>query len=629
MWVRQTPVFASGAADGKSYASNFGVSDSQVNFTDGSGKSNQINWTLPPERLTDGQEVTLRMDSSSNGGAHLTGGWNVYCYRTEELKGIPYWVVETDSRSRHTHEFSFRFRPGKDAKANAIGTNVGHLPGTDTWAVITWSYVKQGEDGASVGGTGTEERGGRPGGNCHLAARFESETLEVVPEQISATTHIWVSGWKHDTDRPVRVAFPTMLDGFGFLPGGLQVTLGPGDYFPSQMGGVRGPDGRYGIEYPCNVFISAGSGAVPGTVTVPILVSQAGCGEAHIELAVRVVPSTDKLSGPSRTGTGAQTGPSAPPPAPVTQASLPGGFTARLGAGRVVICPGHNSETVNVEITGWRRGTGDQVEVRLVEEGSGRGNLGNEIVGLPAVSALDPANLGSPSHVIGIGFRAMPKASTGTTAVHVVVRQRRPAVVGEPVLFDQLDLILAVVVADPITCGAARSSGATVSPPPVTALPPTVGPAVQATPAPTPPPTPAVGTLSGPVTADPEAAVSKLIDDGDAAREKGDHEAAIAIYKEAIKLAPGDGTWRNRLGESEAARGRWADAESQYRQAVRLDPKEADYRASLALSLLRQGRRDEALTEARQSLDIAERQGAEVRKIIADAPVFRELGLQR
>jgi Flp pilus assembly protein TadD len=56
---------------------------------------------------------------------------------------------------------------------------------------------------------------------------------------------------------------------------------------------------------------------------------------------------------------------------------------------------------------------------------------------------------------------------------------------------------------------------------------------------------------------------------------------AEAAYREAVRLAPSNADYHNKLGLALRAQNKTAEARAAFAQAVRLDPKNAAYQANL------------------------------------------------
>jgi len=87
----------------------------------------------------------------------------------------------------------------------------------------------------------------------------------------------------------------------------------------------------------------------------------------------------------------------------------------------------------------------------------------------------------------------------------------------------------------------------------------------------------------------------------------GNHRAAIALLRQAVRLRPDVGRFRANLGTVCLAAGDLSDAEHSFRAALEREPKNADAWANLGLVLLNAGRPAEAELPLRAALDIAPR----------------------
>lgn len=594
--------------------------------------SDTIRWTPPPAELRAGDEFKITLTCTQSRGV----GIGACCLATDSiaLSEPTVWAESLNNNPGGTQVLTFKPKAGSRSATVVVRAGLSGYKGV----LVTWTYERQGgEDPGTSGGT---TDGGGPGpktDDCELAATLANDTVEVVPGQGSQTTNVVISGWCHHSGKPVQVIFPNMSDAFGTHPNNLVVPLGQGEIDPSQMGDRRGADGSYGKEYPSEVFVRARSNSGLGTTDVPIIVRQEGCGEVALTMFVRVVQGRKGQSGPPRDGSGVRTGDGGGTP-PVTEGTSASGLFASISAESVVVRPGGNSETVNVSISGWRTGTADQVEVRFPQEGEDRGNLGNDIVVFPGCTALDPANMGAPTHVMGFGFRAMAGAPGGTTAVRIIVRQRRASGPGEPVKYDEVRLVLHVVVPAQAPAGGGAGNPGPGNPGggnPGAGNPgggtPGAGNAGGANPGGGNPG--AGGAVVLPPTggggASPTAAqrqeANGHIDTADVAIEDGDLDKALAEYAAALRLNPEiDNVW-GQVGAIYLEKQQWREAESAYREAARLVPY-PEYKYNLAMALLRQGRRDDAIASAREGLRLAQESGDDS---MMDDPVLQELGITR
>ena len=104
----------------------------------------------------------------------------------------------------------------------------------------------------------------------------------------------------------------------------------------------------------------------------------------------------------------------------------------------------------------------------------------------------------------------------------------------------------------------------------------------------------------------------RLIDVAAEAMNKGEHETAIPLLKQALAESPGDAVVHNSYGSALAATGHPAEAVAQYRKATALAPDYPDAQNNLASALVQSGRPDEAIGAFRKALalkpDFAEAQ---------------------
>jgi len=98
----------------------------------------------------------------------------------------------------------------------------------------------------------------------------------------------------------------------------------------------------------------------------------------------------------------------------------------------------------------------------------------------------------------------------------------------------------------------------------------------------------------------------RLIDVASEAMNKGDHQAAIPLLREALATSPGDAVVHNSYGSALMATGHIAEAIVQYRQATALSPDYPDAHNNLASALVQSGRADEAIAEFQKALALKE-----------------------
>ena len=86
--------------------------------------------------------------------------------------------------------------------------------------------------------------------------------------------------------------------------------------------------------------------------------------------------------------------------------------------------------------------------------------------------------------------------------------------------------------------------------------------------------------------------------------EKGQYEAAIAVWRELAASNPGDARVHNNLGEALARTGKLAEAIPQYERALELNPQYHAIHKSLGLALTAAGRPDEAIPHFEKALEV-------------------------
>ena len=91
---------------------------------------------------------------------------------------------------------------------------------------------------------------------------------------------------------------------------------------------------------------------------------------------------------------------------------------------------------------------------------------------------------------------------------------------------------------------------------------------------------------------------------GAALGRQGKFDEAISHLQEAIRLKPDHAGAHNNLGIVYAIKGKDSDAAREFSEAVRIDPDQADAHFNLGVLLARQGRLDEAITHYERALEI-------------------------
>jgi len=178
-----------------------------------------------------------------------------------------------------------------------------------------------------------------------LKARLEYSEIVLAPGE-TKNCSIYISGYRGDTADQVEVIYPQIKDGFGSLPGQIQVFPGNVKMDPSNMRGL----GDFTAEYALGQGYRARETAPPGVTEVRIVVRQEDADEVTLKLLVRVVrkgessgpliPGSDPRvslpgAGPGGNAPGAGTGGNAPGAGPGGNApgAGPGGNAPGAGPG--------------------------------------------------------------------------------------------------------------------------------------------------------------------------------------------------------------------------------------------------------------------------------------------------------
>jgi tetratricopeptide (TPR) repeat protein len=94
----------------------------------------------------------------------------------------------------------------------------------------------------------------------------------------------------------------------------------------------------------------------------------------------------------------------------------------------------------------------------------------------------------------------------------------------------------------------------------------------------------------------------RLIDVASEAMNKGDHQTALPLLKQALESSPGDAVVHNSYASALAATGHLTEAVAQYREATTLSPDYPDAHNNLASALAQSGRLADAIGEFEKAL---------------------------
>jgi len=96
----------------------------------------------------------------------------------------------------------------------------------------------------------------------------------------------------------------------------------------------------------------------------------------------------------------------------------------------------------------------------------------------------------------------------------------------------------------------------------------------------------------------------RLIDVASEAMNKGDHETAIPLLKQALAQSPGDAVVHNSYASALAAKGHLVEAVAEYRRATALSPDYPDAHSNLASALVQSGHLDDGIAEFNKALEL-------------------------
>jgi tetratricopeptide (TPR) repeat protein len=102
----------------------------------------------------------------------------------------------------------------------------------------------------------------------------------------------------------------------------------------------------------------------------------------------------------------------------------------------------------------------------------------------------------------------------------------------------------------------------------------------------------------------PAAEVYRLFDSAVELAAKGQEGAAIAEWRKALEVDPGDPQVRNNLGEHLLRRGEFDEAITHFRKAVEINPEYAEAQSNLGIALSQQGRFNEAVVHLQKAVEI-------------------------
>lgn len=254
----------------------------------------EFSWSAPPSSIdASGADITLNVAASITCGPLYAGtgaGSNGFTFKdsvhmTElslQSDGPAPCPTKTGSNATTVHVIPPLYATEGQEATLKIGANFG--PG------VTYVY--------RAVNAGTPLPPTTPGGktppkkNGVLKAEIECPGTIVIGQLPGLACNILISGYSRDTAAPVSVGSPTIIDTYGNTTSGIQLTLLEGAEDTFNWDGVH--------RWPFDPFAckknSPGVGAncydnfaVPGPVSIPIVVTQEGVGSVTVTLALNVV----------------------------------------------------------------------------------------------------------------------------------------------------------------------------------------------------------------------------------------------------------------------------------------------------------------------------------------------------
>jgi tetratricopeptide (TPR) repeat protein len=119
------------------------------------------------------------------------------------------------------------------------------------------------------------------------------------------------------------------------------------------------------------------------------------------------------------------------------------------------------------------------------------------------------------------------------------------------------------------------------------------------------------------------AQARKAFDKGEQAETKGDHQAAMEMFRQAVTIDPGFADAFNELGAVEASQGDLAQAIDDFQKAIDAVPDHKLALANLSIVLAKARRFDEAVGVARRALKVMPESGT-VRYVLATSLLFTD-----
>lgn len=329
----------------------FSVSPTQLSKVGDKGTQVLLTWTEPPKSFDPSGfkvGITLSAQRPTTGDrdfVQVSGGFGTWDAKIEPSETGPTFNVLDGESYSESKEWRVWLDPGRLTVGQSVTLTFGAVVG-NAHASVAYRYQV-------VSGTGT------PAGpiTAELVGCPPNITISELP---SATCHLKIGGFRHNTADVVEVVLPSAMDLQGNHGNGLQLPQTAGTKDVSLMDDpymwpvtIFACPGQPGAGVNCN-----GTAATAQPLTVPITVRQANTGETQVVLGINAVAGPNSVVG---TGTGGGEA--------VTTTPIPAG-PGQIGA--AADCPGTiyisalPSIHCSLIITGWLKDSAAPVTVDFI-----------------------------------------------------------------------------------------------------------------------------------------------------------------------------------------------------------------------------------------------------------------------
>ena len=190
LWVRKGPVFHSNGLDSKPKSPNVSVDDTSLAASGGEGKTNKITWSLPPETLTDGDDVVLTINSTTNSLPLVLGHWSASDAgernATVSDGAAASWPQgKTTGASYSSGKTVFKFQPEFTPTLTVIAGKWDDFSG-DSTVSVTWTY--------EVGTVPTVAEGNKLLLGMRIAQRDNPAKLDYTGQPLPIDVNVFAAG---------------------------------------------------------------------------------------------------------------------------------------------------------------------------------------------------------------------------------------------------------------------------------------------------------------------------------------------------------------------------------------------------------------------------------------------------